>query len=593
MKKLKWWHSLHTRSSLALIIIAAVMIEVSGAVQFYFARNGIQKEVDERAQSEMKMKSLKIQKVVSSVESAVENIDRLLDWSVENPNYIYPILEEFVESNECIQGCAIAFEPNYFPKKGRWFEPYVRRDTNGTYLRMQIANESHDYHNMSWYKEGRLADGGLWTEPYIDNEGALGLICSYTLPVHNSKGEVVAVFCADMLLDWLTEEFVLDENTNYYSFIVSREGRMLACPDKSLIMNYTLDDASNQFHDANIPEVNKAMLAGKSGSAEVKNNDGELSYMYYSPVEGNTGWSMAILFPDREIYKGLRDIAFKLGILMFLGLTLMIYIMWRAVKGFKRLQTVNAEKERIGSELRIASAIQMGMLPKTFPPYPDLDELSMFGTLVPAKEVGGDLYDFYVRDQKLFFCLGDVSGKGVPASLVMAVTRSLFRTVSAHIVEPGKVMTQLNEAMSEMNENSMFVTLFIGVLDLRTGILAYCNAGHCPPIVIHQGSATPIVMDANIPVGLMSDWQYTQQNTTIQPGSRLFLYTDGLTEAEDAEHRQYGEERMFAALSQTDSLAPRDLIAAMTESVHSFVAGAEQSDDLTMLAIQFIKTINA
>ena len=151
----------------------------------------------------------------------------------------------------------------------------------------------------------------------------------------------------------------------------------------------------------------------------------------------------------------------------------------------------------------------------------------------------------------------------------------------------------MNEAMSEMNENSMFVTLFIGVLDLRTGILAYCNAGHCPPIVIHQGSATPIVMDANIPVGLMSDWQYTQQNTTIQPGSRLFLYTDGLTEAEDAEHRQYGEERMFAALSQTDSLAPRDLIAAMTESVHSFVAGAEQSDDLTMLAIQFIKTINA
>jgi sigma-B regulation protein RsbU (phosphoserine phosphatase) len=231
------------------------------------------------------------------------------------------------------------------------------------------------------------------------------------------------------------------------------------------------------------------------------------------------------------------------------------------------------------------------MLPKTFPPYPDLDELAMYGALVPAKEVGGDLYDFYVRDRKLFFCVGDVSGKGVPASLVMAVTRSLFRTVSTHTESPEQLMMQMNNAMSEMNESSMFVTLFIGVLDLRTGNLAYSNAGHCPPLVIHNQTVTPIEMDANIPVGLMSDWQYSRQDIHINPGSNIFVYTDGLTEAENGEHGQYGEERMNSTLAQVGNLAPRELIAAMSDSVHAFVAGAEQSDDLTMLDIQFIKTI--
>ena len=584
----KWWHSLQTRSSLAMLITAAVMIQVSGAVQFFFAREGIRQEVEERAQSEMKMKSLKIQQMVTSLESAVDNIDWLLEWSVENPEFQYTIMEEFVESNPNILGCALAFEPDYYIDKGRWYEPYVRRDEDGTFTRMQIANAEHDYHNMSWYKEGLVSDSGRWTEPYIDNEGAKGMVCTFVYPIKDTKGEVVAVFGADLSLDWLSQEFVVDSNARSYSFIVSREGRIIACPDPSLVMAYTLDEAGDHYTDTMIKTVNKAMLADKSGSAEVRDNDGELAYMYYSPVEGKTGWSMAILFSDREIFKGLRDVALKLGILMLLGLLLMMYIMWRTVKEFKRLEAVNAEKERIGSELRIASNIQSGMLPKTFPPYPDLDELTLYGSLTSAKEVGGDLYDFYVRDNKSFFCIGDVSGKGVPASLVMAVTRSLFRSVSSRIDDPSEIMTQINNAMSEMNENSLFVTLFIGVLDLSDGHLTYSNAGHCTPVLL-GGEATPIIMDANIPVGIMADWHFTCQETTLKPGQTLFLYTDGLTEAENALHQQFGEERMMDILAQ-NNISPRPLIEKILEHVHSFVGYAEQSDDLTMLAIQFTKS---
>ena len=579
--------SIQIRNSLPLLILAGILIQLTGVVQYYFARNGIRKEVEHRAKTDMMVKHLEIQQMVSGVESAVENVKWLLGWAADNPYAIYPILEEFVKSNPDICGCALAFEPNHFEEMGRWYEPYVLRDSVGSLIQKQIADALHDYHSMSWYKEGLVADSGRWTEPYIDNEGAHGMVCTYTIPVRNEAGEPVAVFGADMSLNWLTDKFTEKKDSKEVSFLVSREGRLLACPDKDMIMKYSLEDIKPQKSDTVIDMIYKDMLNSHDGSAKVKDNHGDTRIIYYSSVGGRTGWSMAIVFSEKEMYRELRSIALKLQLLMILGFALMIYIMWRTVKGFKRLQTVSAEKERIGSELRIASDIQNGMLPRTFPPYPDLDELALYGTLMSAKEVGGDLYDFSVRDYKAYFCVGDVSGKGVPASLVMAVTRSLFRSVSARIDDPSQIMSQINNAMSEMNENSMFVTLFIGVLDLRTGNLTYSNAGHCTPVLLGE-KPTPVEMDANIPVGIMSDWKFTSQSVTLKPSQTLFIYTDGLTEAENASHEQFGEERMMEVLAKSDA-SPRLLIENIIKEVHSFVRQAEQSDDLTMLAVQFTK----
>lgn len=588
MKQIKnWWPSLQIRNSLALLILAAILIQLTGIVQYYFARNGILKEMEHRAKTEMVVKHLEIQQMVSGVESAVENINWLLGWTVDNPEAIYPILEEFIKSNPNVCGCAIAFEPNHFKDMGRWYEPYVLRDADGSLVQKQIADAEHDYLSMSWYREGLVAESGRWTEPYIDNEGAHGMVCTYTIPIRNDAGEPVAVFGADLSLNWLTDNFAKQEGSKEVSFLVSREGRLLACPNKEMIMKYTLEDIRPQNNDTLIDLIYRDMLTGQDGSAKVKDSQHDTRIVYYSPVGGRTGWSMAIIFSEKEMYRELRSVALKLQLLMILGFALMVYIMWRTVKGFKRLQVVSAEKERIGSELRIASDIQDGMLPKTFPPYPDLDELALYGTLMSAKEVGGDLYDFSVRDYMAYFCVGDVSGKGVPASLVMAVTRSLFRSVSARIDDPSQIMSQINNAMSEMNENSMFVTLFIGVLDLRTGNLTYSNAGHCTPVLLGE-KPTPVEMDANIPVGIMPDWQFTSQSVTLKPGQTLFIYTDGLTEAENATHEQFGEERMMKALAKSGA-APRPLIESIIKEVHSFVGQAEQSDDLTMLAVQFTK----
>jgi len=210
--------------------------------------------------------------------------------------------------------------------------------------------------------------------------------------------------------------------------------------------------------------------------------------------------------------------------------------------------------------------------------------------VTPAKAVGGDLFDFFIRDEKLFFCVGDVSGKGVPASMFMAVARSLFRNVSAHVPEPHIIAKALNESMSDGNEMNMFVTMFIGVLDLQTGHLSYCNAGHDAPLLIGQGVGV-LPCESNLPIGLM-DWNFVMQETTIVPGTTIFLFTDGLNEAENALHQQFGDERILQLAEEQlakGEYQPMPLIQRMSAAVHFFAGAAEQSDDLTMLAIQYKK----
>jgi len=264
-------------------------------------------------------------------------------------------------------------------------------------------------------------------------------------------------------------------------------------------------------------------------------------------------------------------------------------------KYIEELQQTTATKASIESELRVASNIQMSMLPKIFPPYPDRNDIDIYGELTPAKSVGGDLFDFYIRDEKLFFCIGDVSGKGVPASLVMAVTRAQFRTVSAHEAAPDRIVTTLNDAMAEGNESNMFVTLYVGVLDLPTGRLRYCNAGHDAPLLIRFDQDTQVnelPCDSNIPVGVMPGWKFSGQETIIEPQTTIFLFTDGLTEAEDITHAQFGMKRTYSqaqGILTSGSCTPRAIINQMKDAVHAFVGEAEQSDDLTMLAVQYTK----
>ena len=252
---------------------------------------------------------------------------------------------------------------------------------------------------------------------------------------------------------------------------------------------------------------------------------------------------------------------------------------------YDQLRKTTEAKELIENELRIARGIQMSMVPSIFPERPGLD---LYASMQPAKEVGGDLYDFVLLGDHLYFCVGDVSGKGVPASLVMAQTTRLFRSLATQEKKPAQIAQTINtEMMDDQVTHGMFVTMFIGLLNLQTGHLLFCNAGHNPPVLVGGASGTNMLeIESNAPVGLWPEHEFVEEEIESIKGRTLFVYTDGLTEAEDANLQQYGEERMLDFLRHTKLTKSQSVIEALLGEVEKHRHGVEANDDLTMLCLR-------
>jgi sigma-B regulation protein RsbU (phosphoserine phosphatase) len=227
------------------------------------------------------------------------------------------------------------------------------------------------------------------------------------------------------------------------------------------------------------------------------------------------------------------------------------------------------------------------MLPKAYPPFPDRTDVDVYGSLEPAREVGGDLYDYFIRDGKLFFVIGDVSGKGVPSAMVMAMVQSLFRMVASRLDDPAHILTTMNEAGCQRNETTMFVTLFLGVLDLPSGRLQYCNAGHDRPVLLGK-TAEILKAESNLPVGVFPDTRYVTEESQLPAGTTIFLYTDGLTEAKNEQRELFSRQRVLDVLARNAGKKDcRRLLETMGKAARGFMGQAPQSDDLTMLAIHY------
>ncbi len=260
------------------------------------------------------------------------------------------------------------------------------------------------------------------------------------------------------------------------------------------------------------------------------------------------------------------------------------------VSNLIRERETKAAKETIESELRVAREIQMGIVPKIFPAFPDRPEFDIHALLEPAKEVGGDLYDFFLfHDHLLYFVIGDVSGKGVPSSLFMAVTKTLIKAEAGKDhTDPAEILFSVNNELSRDNESCMFVTIFLGMLDIRKGRILFCNGGHNPPYVFHRNGAVEMLPGTgDIALGAMEDVPYHQGSIALEYGDSLVLYTDGVTEAMDKEGNLFTEKRLEAALRKLDHGASREVSLAVFEEVKSFAAGTMQSDDITLLVLKY------
>lgn len=572
------------RAGFLLVLIATITLEVTGLIQYLYSSKGIKEEAQKRAETQLESTRIQIMDVVNQAEAAVRNNVWLARFCLDMPDTLSRVAQHIVEDNPVVIGSTVALVPGY-NKRYPLFSPYVYRGEDDLEFK-SLATEEYDYPAQEWFAKPLELGQGYWSEPYIDEGGGEVLMTTYSYPIRDKKGQVAAILTADISLDWLTD---LVGNVkvypNAFSMVVSRAGQIMVCPVETLIMRTSVTDAVKGMDDSvTLSSLNRAMLSGESGNMTIREK-GVTSRVFFAPVE-RTGWSMSIVIPESEIYAGIRKIGRIVMLLQLLGILMIILIIRYVIMNYISFDKLNKQKERMQGELKVASDIQMAMVPKIFPPFPKRDDLDLSASIVPAKEVGGDLYDFFIRDEKLHFCIGDVSGKGVPASLLMAVTRTQYRTLAAQHDSPARIVSTINDSMDEINENNMFVTFFCGVLDLKTGHMKFCNAGHNAPYILTD-AIRELPVEPNLPLGVLSGFEFAEQSVDLNYDDALLLYTDGLNEAENIHHEQFGESGIRAVLHTRRTA--QEQIDALKAAVAAFVGEAEPSDDLTMLFLHYLR----
>lgn len=625
--------SLTRRLSLWIVMFAAAIFIISVGYMFSESREAVRNEAISHATEVLNSTALRVNNILENVEVATRNIDWLVGRHLDAPDSMFVYSRRILVNNPYLDGCSIAFEPYYFKEKGQYFSAFSLNE-NGTITTVQEGSNMYQYFYMDWYLLPRMMNKPVWTEPFNDyNPESIAssqTITSYTKPLTDKNGDVVGVISVDLALEWLSQTISsVKPYPNSYSIMLGQSGTFFVHPDSTIRSKQTIFTETMEKPNPKITALGKAMLAGEEGMMELK-MDGRDSYVFYKPL-GNTGWSTAIVCPESDIFGGYNRLLNVVIILIIIGLLLMLLAFSRILthmlqplsqlakqaetiasgkfdenlpvtdrideigklsNSFRYMQTslvnyideltrTTANKERIEGELRIAHDIQMGMIPRIFPAFPERDDIDIYASMTPAKEVGGDLYDFFIQNDKLYYCIGDVSGKGIPASLFMAVTRNLFRVVAQQELPPAEIARQINDTLSEDNDQGMFVTMFIGVINLKTGEMSYCNCGHNPPVIEDEF----MQMEPNVPMGLFTGFEFVDECIDNVENKMILLYTDGLNEAENEAHEQYGDDRLLAYMQQHAETA-KTTINDLLESVAQHVAGAEPSDDLTMLCFK-------
>lgn len=634
--------SFSARLSIWVVLFAAMIYLAAQVFVSFEARRSIREASISGASQVLDNTILRLNNILEDVELAADNLEWLVYRHLSSQDTLMEYTRSTLQGNMFLIGCSISFEP-YYLKGQKYFSAYSS-NTDGVIETGQEGSDDYQYYYMDWYLQPKLLNQPCWTEPYCDWEPdddpdlQTERLISYCKPLTAADGSYIGTISLDLDLQWLSETISsVKPYPHSYSILVSRGGTFIVHPDEEKLFYETIFTRELVTPDPALYDLGKAMTGWEEGMREMT-LDGVRCYVFYRPIR-TTGWSMAIVCPEKDIFVGFNRLRSIVLSLLLLGLLLMFLtcflVIRRSVKplkvladqaediasghfdnvlpevgredeigtlsrSFKHMQAslvsyideltrTTAKKERIEGELQIARDIQMAMVPRSFPPFPERKDVDLYAFMNPAKEVGGDLYDFFILKEKLYFCIGDVSGKGVPASMFMAVVRSLFRVAGQQGLSPSAIARQINDAISEDNEQMMFVTMFIGVIDLVSGELDFCNCGHNPPLLLSRGKEAPVFLDceANTSVGVVPDFEFTGQHFKGLKGRPLLLFTDGLNEAENSEHEQFGNDRIVQVLSEKPYESVSETIDRLRAAIARHAGSAEQSDDLTMMCLEW------
>lgn len=584
---------------------------------------------------------------IEAVLNGVEKIPGYMALCLEQRAWTRVDLVAFIRNalvaNPDIFGSAVAFEPYAFDPQSRFFAPYCCRQ--GADIRQTwLGSDQYQYFNWDWYILPKELQRSMWSEPYFDEGGGQVIMTTYSVPFYrtlNEQRQFQGIVTADIALDWLVN---MVASVSYlktgYAFLISQNGVFVTHPDKRLIMRQSIFDVAESAANAHLRQVGQKMVRGATGFVRLESPFlGKPSWLYYAPLK-STGWSLGVLFPEDELFADAQRMSRNIlliglagFVVLFLIIVLISTAVTRPIRALARttadiahgnldiklplvkshdevgelshafenmrvalkeyiagLTEATAARERLESELKIARTIQMSFLPKRFPPFPEQAEFDLYARLEPAKQVGGDLYDFFLLDdQHLFFSIGDVADKGVPAALFMAVTKTLMKGIAMQGgLDPAGVLEHVNLELCKENDSFMFVTVFCAVLNFRTGELVFSNAGHNPPLIRRAGGQpTELPVPKGIILGTIEEARYTTASLTLHSGDTLVLYTDGVTEAMNPSQDLYSLERLRETVTGLSNQPPQTIVDAIFQSVSAYAAGAPQSDDITVLTLHY------
>ncbi len=584
---------------------------------------------------------------VDRIEDAVNRITTSAEFFLQhatsaNRDTIFRLFEISLKNNPEISGISMSFEPYVMDPREKYFSPYCLRSATGTNCKL-IGSATYDYFTLDWYNEAKTTGHAVWIDPYIDEDSGNAYILSHSAPFYRytPAGNIfLGVVSADISQKWL-QDTIASVAAGYggYAFLIARDGRFITFPDEQFVLKRSLVDIARESGDEDLQKIAAAMTSGKTGISPFKDfTTGERSWIFYKPVQ-LSDWSIGIVFEEDKL---LADIFFIVHRMILLGacgllvLSAIVVVLARRItrpllslssaasgiahgnldtpipavgrkdevgalarafasmqrdlkKYIGELTDTVARQERIGNELRIAHDIQQSIVPKEFPSFGVAGNVSAWGTLVPAREVGGDLYDcFEIDERHTFFVVGDVSDKGVHAALLMAIVSTLLRSLSKNLRDPDAMLGIVNRQILKRNRESMFVTLFCGILDNETGVFRYVNAGHVPPVLLRRG-ATPVLVaeDADMVLGINAQATYAWRTITLADGDTLFMYTDGVTDAVDAHGELFGEARLLDELARERAAAPEEIVAGVFEAVKHHAKNCPLPDDIALLCFSF------
>lgn len=539
-------------------------------------------------------------------------------------------LGDVVAKNQDIYGSCLAFRPNGLDPSRYGYAPFFFRSARGVEF-VQLADPGYHYFQWPWYREPRDAGEPIWTEPYFDDGGGGVLMTTRSVPFRRDDAFWGVATIDIALTQFMSEMGRIPVGRTGYAFLISQSGRYLAYPDPEKVMTATLEESN--------AELAAWMLGGEAGFRRTRDPlRGEEAWIAFAPIEA-AGFSLALVYPKREVLGEalqLQQEQLALGALGLCALFAALVFVTRAISRpisrlsqaaqeiaqgnleqqvrvdapieevrqltsafnkmsrdlqmrMQELRDTTTVKERIEGELNAARSIQMSLVPREIPASLHRAGIDLHGLVKPAREIGGDFFDFYlIADHWLCFFIGDVSGKGVPAALFMAVTKTLLKASAPRPGALAGMLRTVNDELCQQTDSGMFVTLVHALLDLRTGALELANAGHPSPFILSRdGRVTPLEMRRNVALGAIAGVPFEITRAQLAPGDALFLYTDGVTEALGAGGEFYGSARLHDALREVGTLAAEQITRAIAAGVQAFTGEREQSDDISVVAVRW------